>query len=46
MAWQGTPHRSAPHPPANRGPASTRITLIVAMIVLLVLLALVRWYVH
>jgi hypothetical protein len=46
MAWRHTPNRSAPHPPPYRTPASTRLTVIIATIVLLVLLLLSRWYVR
>jgi hypothetical protein len=44
MAWEGTPYRSAPPGPANQGPASMLLTVIVVLSILVVLAVLVRWY--
>jgi len=48
MSWRWrarwTPKRSAPHEPVHLEPASTRITIVIAIVVLAVVIALVRWY--
>jgi hypothetical protein len=48
MAWKWrarwTPKRAAPHNPIHLKPASTRLTVVIVLVVLLVVIALVRWY--
>jgi hypothetical protein len=48
MPWKWrtrwTPKSAAEHPPPHRLPASTGLTIVIVLIVLLAVLALVRWY--